>query len=367
MGISKRIIIIILCIFLISILLIVTKSYAQTFPKISGIKTTQLHKNNDPIHRYQLEAVVNNPSNERIEAFWQVTCGKLETDKGLKVVLQYSGDCSEAKATVIVLNNSLYGQKRVQSIFIPGAVQTSDLKPKSAPIPTPSIMPTLLSQTQLGQIFTISYFWIIAFVLLLIAAIFYLAKKKGFLVMLTSSDVSNKDHCSLNDKKDCQYVIFKITVGERPPGLDESIEASINELDYYSYILEWLPTRGTTAAPKCIHEFTETLSRMHNEMRRKNIMGHGANVYGKIRWKECEETGFWFWKKNVWITKEEYIRIDAPIEWAYQHIARPHSWKPDLIFSPQFYMNKENLGKFLDHVKKEALKKCPCPLKDKSI
>lgn len=364
----KRLIVLAVFWILILTLLIVPKSFSQTFPTISEIKVTQLHKDDDPIHRYQLQAVVNNPSNEKIEAFWQVDCGKLEKDKGLQVVLQYSGDCSGAKATVIVLNNNLYGQKRVQPIFIPGKIQTVNMQPKPK-APTILISPKTTNQVityNKNQFLNPDTLFAIAVLTILVAAIIYLMKKKGLLIMLTSSEEGKS--CTLNDKKDCEYVIFIITVGERSPGLDESIEASINELDYYSYILKWLPTRGTTPAPKCIHEFTETLSRMHNRLREKNIIGHGANVYGKIRWKECEETG-WLWKKNVWATKEDDIRINAPIEWAYQHIARPHSWKPDLIFSPQFYMNKENLEKFLDHVKREALKSCPCPQKqkDKSI
>ena len=200
--------------------------------------------------------------------------------------------------------------------------------------------------------------------LLVIAAAIYLIKKKGGLVFLISSEDQTSRECKIGDKRDCEFVRFFITVGERPPGLDESIEASLNEIDYYSYALEFTPTKGTTVAPKFLHEFVETLTRIHNRMRELNIKGHGVNVYGVVRWQECQEQGFWLWKHNDWIIIEKNVRIDAPAGYVYQ-ISRSHSWKPELILDPQHYFVKENVTKIVDHVKKEALKECPCNVKTK--
>lgn len=117
---------------------------ALSFPTIEKIEITQLHKNfEDPVHKYQLTAKIINSTNESVEVFWQVNCGKLDTDKGLTVVLTYSGDCSEAFVIATVLNNSLYGQKFTQQIFLSNQPTIVNVKPKLTPLPlSPAVSPT---------------------------------------------------------------------------------------------------------------------------------------------------------------------------------------------------------------------------------
>jgi len=117
---------------------------ALSFPTIENIEVTQMHKNfEDPVHKYQLTAKITNSANERVEIFWQVNCGKLDTDKGITVVLTYSGDCSEAFVIATVLNNSLYGQKLTQQIFLSNKQTIVDVKPKPIPpTPSPTMSPT---------------------------------------------------------------------------------------------------------------------------------------------------------------------------------------------------------------------------------
>src|SRR3989338_661773 len=137
-------------------LLLVSPTYSNSHPRITKITTAQLHEENDPVHRYQLEVVVDNPAGERIEGFWQVSCGSLEQDKGLKVILSYTGDCSDASVTVTVVNNQLYGQKLTQPVFIPGEKRLVDVKQK---VNAPTAMVTVSetpSTPQNSAVFTLN-------------------------------------------------------------------------------------------------------------------------------------------------------------------------------------------------------------------
>lgn len=121
---------------------------ALSFPTIEKVEITQLHKNfEDPVHMYRLTAKIINSANEPVEVFWQVNCGKLDTDKGLSVVLAYSGDCSEALVIATVLNNSLYGQKLTQQIFLGNQPTIINVKPKiTSPTQSLAVSPTSILQ-----------------------------------------------------------------------------------------------------------------------------------------------------------------------------------------------------------------------------
>lgn len=121
---------------------------ALSSPTIEKVEITQLHKKfEDPVHKYQLTAKIINSANEPAEVFWQVNCGKLDRDKGLTVVLTYSGDCSEAFVIATVLNNSLYGQKLTQQIFLGNQPTIVNVKPKlTSPTPSPAVSPTSILQ-----------------------------------------------------------------------------------------------------------------------------------------------------------------------------------------------------------------------------
>lgn len=121
---------------------------AFSFPTIEKVEITQLHKNfEDLVHKYQLIAKIINSANERVEVFWQVNCGKLDRDKGLTVVLTYSGDCSEAIVIAVVLNNNLYGQKLTQQIFLSNQPIIVNVNPKLTPLtPSPAVSPTSILQ-----------------------------------------------------------------------------------------------------------------------------------------------------------------------------------------------------------------------------
>lgn len=339
-------------------------AYSTSHPTITKIITTQLHNENDPIHRYQLEVVVNNPSGERIEGFWQVDCGGLEQGKGLKVVLRYSGDCSNASVTVTVVNEQLYGQKLTQPIFIQGEKELFNIKPKTnqateaatvSTAPSPSLTPSAVPSPQTSGTFTSNGIYLfVAVVLVFVAAILLALKKKGLLVLPILTEGAG-GVCRLGDKRDCKFIGMKYSIFGRRPHEDEELDLFLDLSADAVNILKWLvSTKGTTPAIKLLPAFLRQMVALHKKINEIEKLRDGVDIWGTIQWEECERQGFWLWARNSWVVKTKDVKISPPL---YPYQMNSRAWNPQYMLNQKFIFS--NLKKILNYIRKKALEECP--------
>jgi len=339
-------------------------SYAGS-PTISKIITTQLHKEGDQVHKYQLEAVVKNPSGERIEAFWKVDCGSLNTDRGFKVVLSYSDDCSDAQVTLTVVNNKLYGQKLTQYVFLPGTLRIVNIKPKNQEpetqaVTTPknpplSLIPAVSQQKNFGQFPFVTNGVLTIAGLVLLAVILYALWKKYLSVKLISTDSKEKEQCKLGETRDCKLIGMKYSIYNRRPHEDEELDLFLEFSADATDIANWLiSTRGTTPAVKMLPTFLRQTIEIHKNINKIEKLRDGVDIWGTIQWEECEEQGFWILASNSWVLKTKDIKISPPL---YSYQMNTRAWNPEYMTNQKFIYSK--LKEILSYVRKKALEECP--------
>jgi len=341
-------------------LLLVSPTYSNSHPRITKITTAQLHEENDPVHRYQLEVVVDNPAGERIEGFWQVSCGSLEQDKGLKVILSYTGDCSDASVTVTVVNNQLYGQKLTQPVFIPGEKRLVDVKPKADEPTITSIQPTIPYAHEPRAFSVEDIVLVAAVVLIILIAVFLTLKKKGLLVLPTST-VHSEEACRSGDTRGCKFIGMKYSIFGRRPHEDEELDLFLDlSADAVDIVKSLIPTKGTTPAIKMLPTFLRQVAEIHKRMNKIAKLRDGVDMWGTIQWEECEQQGFWLWAKNSWVIKTKDVKITPPL---YSYQLRKEAWNPEYMLNQKFILSK--LKEILTYIREKALKECP--VKQKKI
>ena len=351
------------CAVVISVVLLiflVSPTYSNSYPTITKITTSQLHEENDPVHRYQLEVVVDNPTGERIEGFWQVSCGSLEQDKGLKVILSYTGDCSDASVTVTVVNNQLYGQKLTQPVFIPGEKRLVDVKPK---VNAPTAMVTVSetpSTPQNSAVFTLNGIVLVTAVVFIVLTAVLLALKKRGLLVLPTSTVYSEEACRCGDTRDCKFIGMKYSVFGRGPHEDEELDLFLDLSADAIDIAKWLiSTKGTTPAVKMLPTFLRQMVEIHQKMNKIEKLRDGVDMWGTIQWEECEKQGYWFWAKKSWVFKTKDVKISPPL---YPYQLNTQAWNPEYMLNHKFILSK--LKEILTYMREKALKECPVKQKE---